>query len=181
LEEFKAALRRADASVCEAAARRPDLKGMGTTLTMAFSVGSKLYVAHVGDSRCYVYRAGALHQITRDHTLAQELMEAGVIPEDRAREHEFRHVVTNAVGGPSLGVRVEVHSLDVQPNDVVVLCTDGLTEMVSDTEIVDVLRDETRPRRACEELVRRANEHGGEDNVTVIVSRFARPVRRETN
>jgi protein phosphatase len=181
LEEFKAALRRADASVCEAAAARPDLKGMGTTLTMAFGVGSKLYVAHVGDSRCYVHRAGGLHQITRDHTLAQELMEGGVISQDRVAEHEFRHVVTNAVGGPSKGVRVEVHSLNLQANDVVLLCTDGLTEMVSDTEIAALLRDEPKPRRACEELVRRANEHGGTDNVTVIVSRYARPVRRATN
>jgi protein phosphatase len=181
LEEFKTALRRADASVCEAAASRPDLKGMGTTLTMAFSLGATLFIAHVGDSRCYLYRARGLHQLTRDHTLAQDLVETGVIPPDKAPSHDFRHVVTNAVGGPSLGVRVEVHSLALQPNDVVLLCTDGLTEHLSDGEIADVLRDEPKPRRACEELVRRALDRGGYDNITVLVSRFARAVRQATH
>jgi protein phosphatase len=172
LEDFKAALYRADASVCEAAHAQPALKGMGTTLTMAFSIGSTLYIAHVGDSRCYVLRAGGLHQMTRDHTLVRDLVERGVIAEDVAAEHEFRHVVTNAVGGERAGVRVEVHSLALQPGDVVILCTDGLTEMLSDGEIADVLRTRYEPRSACEELVRRANVRGGRDNVTVVVSRF---------
>ena len=172
LEDFKAALRRADAQVCEAAARQPELAGMGTTLTMAYAHGSALFLAHVGDSRAYLFRGQALHQLTRDHTLVQELIACGALPAERAADHRLRHIITNVVGGPTAGVQVEVHRLDLEAGDVLLLCTDGLTEMLTDERIAEVLRLEESPRAACERLVRLANERGGRDNVTVVVTRY---------
>jgi protein phosphatase len=171
LEDFKGALRRADARVCDEATRHPELRGMGTTLTMAYAHGTELYLAHVGDSRCYVFRSGALHQLTRDHTWVQELVERGVILPENAPHHDLRHVINNVVGGPKAGVKVEVHKLDLYVGDVLLLCTDGLTEMVSDADIANVLGDERDPHASCERLIRLANDHGGYDNVTALVAR----------
>jgi protein phosphatase len=175
LEQFEGALRRADARVCDAASRHPELTGMGTTLTMAYAHGSELFVAHVGDSRCYLLRGGGLHQLTRDHTWVQDMVESGVLPPENAPHHELRHIVTNAVGGPRPGVRVEVHKVDLMPGDVLLLCTDGLTEMVPNDDILVVVRDELDPRAACERLVQLANDRGGRDNVTAVVARYERP------
>jgi protein phosphatase len=175
LEEFKATLRRADARVCETASRHPELKGMGTTLTMAYGHNSELFVAHVGDSRCYLLRGCALHQLTRDHTWVQALVDGGVLPAESVSHHELRHVITNAVGGPSPGVQVEVHKVDLEAGDVVLLCTDGLTEMLTDADIAAVLWEEREPRVACERLVLLANDYGGRDNVTAVVARYERP------
>jgi len=174
LGELRSALRRADARVCEAASRHPELQGMGTTLTIAYTHGSELFVAHVGDSRCYLYRGGVLYQLTQDHTLVAEMVRNGVLPPERVARHQWRHIITNVVGGPKPGVRAEVHKSSLEPGDVVLLCTDGLTEMVKDDEIAAILRAEQNPRVASERLVGLANERGGVDNVTVVVSRYER-------
>jgi len=174
LAELRAALRRADLQVCEVASRHPELRGMGTTLTMAYTHGSELFVAHAGDSRCYLFRGGTLYQLTEDHTLVAEMVRGGVIPAERAASHRLRHIITNVVGGPKPGVRAEVHKSRLEPGDIVLLCTDGLTEMVSDSEISAALQAEHDPRDAAEGLVKLANEHGGVDNVTVVVSRYER-------
>lgn len=173
LRDFKVALRTADASVCAAAAGNPGLSGMGTTLTMAYSLGTDLFIAHVGDSRCYHYRAGVLHQLTRDHTLVGELVEKGLIQPQDADAHPYRHVITNVVGGPKAGLHAEVHRMTLEPGDTILLCTDGLTGMVPDDRIAAVLQGSPSPRAASEELVRLANEGGGKDNVTVVVARYS--------
>jgi len=173
LNEFKEALRSADASVCGAAASDPSLRGMGTTLTFAYSVDSVLFVAHVGDSRCYLLRAGTFHQLTRDDTVVQELVEKGVVRPSAVPEHSLRHMVTNIVGGKVPGVRTEVHRLNLEPGDVLLLCTDGLTNMVPDDRIRSVLERAPTPEQACNELIRLANEAGGVDNITAIVARYA--------
>jgi protein phosphatase len=173
LRDFKVALRSADACVCEAAASNPGLAGMGTTLTMAYSLGSDLFVAHVGDSRCYLYRGGALHQLTKDHTLVGELVEKGLIQAKDAGVHPFRHIITNVVGGPKAGLHAEVHRLRLEPGDTLLLCTDGLTGMVTDDQIVPVLQSAPTVKAAAEQLVAMANERGGRDNVTVVVARYS--------
>jgi protein phosphatase len=173
LRDFKAALRSADARVCEAAANDPGLRGMGTTLTMAYRHEGDLFVAHVGDSRCYLYRGGALQQLTHDDTLVQQLVETGLLAPEKVAEHRLRHVITNVVGGPSPGIRAEVHRMSLEPGDTVLLCTDGLTGMVPDDRIAAVLGACPTPQEACEQLVRLANENGGDDNVTAIVARYA--------
>ena len=173
LRDFKVALRNADASVVAAAAGNPDLSGMGTTLTMAYSLGTDFFIAHVGDSRCYLYRGGALHQLTRDHTLVGELVEKGLIQPEDAGAHPYRHVITNVVGGPKAGLHAEVHRMTLERGDTLVLCTDGLTGMVPDDQISTVLQGSSTPRAASEELVRLTNEQGGRDNVTVVVARYS--------
>jgi protein phosphatase len=173
LRDFKAALRNADASVVAAAAGNPGLSGMGTTLTMAYSLGTDLFVAHVGDSRCYLYRGGELHQLTRDHTLVGELVDKGLIQPEEAGAHPYRHVITNVVGGPKAGLHAEVHRMTLERGDLILTCTDGLTGMVTDAQIAAVLHAAATPRAASEELVRLANEQGGRDNVTVVVARYS--------
>jgi len=173
LRDFKAALRDADARVYAAAADNPGLRGMGTTLTMAYSLDADLFVAHVGDSRCYLYRQGALHQLTRDDTLVQQMVETGLLPPDGAAKHDFRHIITNVVGGSTRGVQAEVHRLRLEPGDTVLLCTDGLTGMLPNDRISTVLGACPNPQDACEQLARLANEQGGEDNLTVVVARYS--------
>jgi PPM family protein phosphatase len=172
LKEFQGALLQADARIFEEASRRPEMIGMGTTLTMAFAVDWTLLVAHAGDSRCYLLSGGVLHQLTHDHTMVAEMVRVGSLSPEAASRHPYRHVVTNVLGGPAPGVLVEMHKLDLEPGDVVLLCSDGLTEMVPDARIAVILQGEEEPRRACERLAAEANERGGRDNITVIVARF---------
>ena len=173
LRDFKAALRSADACVYAAAASNPALRGMGTTLTMAYSLGSDLFVAHVGDSRCYLLRGGTLTQLTRDDTLVQQMVEGSLIPPEEAGGHDLRHIITNVVGGPTAGIAVQVHRTHLEAGDVLLLCTDGLTGMLTDDRIRTVLQTCPRPDESCAQLARLANEQGGEDNLTVIVARYA--------
>jgi protein phosphatase len=175
LEELKGAVLHAEARLVGEAAKRPEWRGMGTTLTLALAVNWMLLIAHAGDSRCYVLSDGRLYQVTRDHTLIGELVRQGVLPPGGAARHPCRHVVINILGGGGPGVRVELHRLDLHPDDVVLLCSDGLTEMVPDDRIAVILREEPDPRRACERLVADANRHGGKDNITVIVAHVGGP------
>lgn len=173
LNDFKAALREADASVYSAASGDPSLQGMGTTLTLAYSTGSVLFVAHVGDSRCYLLRGGGLHQLTRDDTVVQDLLEKGVVSPSDAAGHSLRHMITNVVGGHAPGIKAEVHRLTIEPGDTLLLCTDGLTNMVPAAQIQGVLATGTAPEQACAELIRLANAAGGEDNATAVIARYA--------
>jgi PPM family protein phosphatase len=172
VRELKGALQSADACVYAAAAKDPGLRGMGTTLTMAYSHGSDLFVAHAGDSRCYLSRRGALHRLTHDDTLVNEMVEGGLLPPEKAATHSFRHIITNVIGGTQQGVRAEVHRIGLERGDVLLLCTDGLTGMLTDERIATTIATMQSPRQACEELVRLANEEGGKDNVTVVVARY---------
>jgi protein phosphatase len=173
LRDLQAALLRADARIFEEAADHPEWRGMGATLTLAFVAGWRLFVAHAGDTRCYLFSAGELRQLTRDHTMTAEMVRSGILtPAEQAR-HPWRHVVTNLLGGSEPGVRVELHTLDLHPGDTILLCSDGLTDMVSDAAIAAALRDEPDPRPACERLVAEANWQGGRDNVTAVVARVA--------
>ncbi len=172
LRDFKAALRTADACVYAAATNTPALRGMGTTLTMAYSLDADLFVAHVGDSRGYLLRGGVLSRLTRDDTLVQQMVEEGLLTDEKAAEHELRHIITNVVGGPVPGVHASVHRMHLERGDVLLLCTDGLTGMLGDDRIATVLQAVGSPQEACETLVRLANEQGGTDNVTVVVARY---------
>ena len=170
--QFQSALRRADARVCEEGNRHAELKGMGTTVTLACSMGHDLFVAHAGDSRCYVLRGGVLSRLTRDHTLVAQMVQNGLIPAEEAQTHQFRHVVTNVVGGGEPGVKAEVRRMHLEAGDMVLLCTDGLTGQVTDQEITAILHQSPDPKAACEQLVQVVNARGGQDNVTVIVARY---------
>jgi PPM family protein phosphatase len=145
---------------------------MGTTVTIAYSVGSRLFVVHVGDSRCYLLRGGKLHRLTHDHTVVAEMISRGVLKPEEAARHHLRHVITNVVGGNDQGVQVECHRVELEANDMLLVCSDGLTEMVPDERIVAVLQANRDPQKVCERLVAEANENGGKDNITVIAACF---------
>jgi len=172
LQEFQQALGQADARLFEEAHRHPEFHGMGTTLTMTYSQDHELFVVHAGDSRCYLHRDKSLYRLTRDHTMVEEMVSRGMIAPEEAAHHRFRHVITNSVGGHEPGVRVEVHKVHLEKGDRVLLCSDGLTDMLKDEEIAAILHTEAGAREVCERLVARANEQGGRDNITVIVSEF---------
>ncbi len=174
LAEFKDALRQADASIFTEVEQHPELDGMGTTLTLAYSLGANLFVANAGDSRCYLFRGGELVQLTHDHTLVQDLVRQGLVPLAQIDRLDRRlgHMVTNVIGGHTPGVRVEVHKATLEPGDVLLLATDGLTRFVPDAQIAATLQAEADPQIACQRLLGQAIEQGGRDNVTVIVARY---------
>ncbi len=180
LADFQGALGQANARVLAEAAERPELRGMGTTLTLAYSLNDVLFVAHVGDSRCYLCRHGILYRLTRDHTLVEEMVRRGALAAEEAAQHRWRHVITNAVGGNSADLKVEVHKLHLEGGDQVLLCSDGLTEMLPEEEINQILHGETEPEQACRQLVMRANEAGGRDNITAVLAHFRAATQPET-
>jgi serine/threonine protein phosphatase PrpC len=169
LKELRETLKTTDRWVGDAANEKAELRGMGTTVTMAYVTGNTLYIAHAGDSRCYLWRDGKLSRLTRDHTLVESLP----ISAEEAAHHNMRHVVLNAVGGGTPGVDPEVHKHAVQPGDRFLLCTDGLTETVADDVIEAILGAEAMPSSACQRLIAEANAGGGPDNITAVVVSFS--------
>jgi len=172
VSELRQSLERADRTVVERALSNPAFYGMGTTLTMAYSVATDLFVVHAGDSRAYLFRDRELQQLTSDHTLVQALIDAGAISPDQASTTIGRNVVTNVIGGPSEGIFAEIHKLSLRDGDTLLVCTDGLTEPVSDDAIALVLDQHADPEDACTRLVDLALGQGGPDNVTAVVARY---------
>jgi protein phosphatase len=161
-----------DRELIEAARRDPSLAGMGTTLTAAGIVDGAAFVAHVGDSRLYLLRDRQLEQLTQDHTVAQKLVDAGVLKPEEVRTHRSRHILTNSLGG-SPGVRGEIVNFRLSDGDRLLLCTDGLSDMVHDEEITAILLAQALPGEACRALRDAALREGGHDNITVIVANYA--------
>jgi protein phosphatase len=172
LSEFQLALKQANARLVADGSQHPDLYGMGTTLTLAYSLNDVLFVAHVGDSRCYLFRNAALLRLTTDHTVAEEMVRQGMLSPEDAVHHRMRHAVTNIIGADNPQVKVEVHKLQLHPGDTVLLCSDGLTEMLVDDQISRILAGEADVKQACTLLVEGAKKAGGRDNITVIVARY---------
>ena len=154
-------------AIYRAAQEDPTLAGMGTTVTAALVAGRTAFVAHVGDSRCYLLRDERIFQLSEDHSLVNEQLKAGAITEDEARTSRFRNIITRSVGFEE-EVLVDVAGVEVERGDALVLCCDGLSNLVTDAEILD-LATTTELAQAPEELVELANERGGDDNITVIV------------
>jgi len=151
----------------------PSKAGMGTTLTVAYSLGLDLFVVHVGDSRAYLYRDGTLRHMTRDHTVAQTLADSGMIAQEGVAAHPQRHVLTQVVGGHGGWLRCDTHHQRLKPGDSVIVCTDGLTGPVPDEDIARVLGGAASSDSACASLVGLALDRGAGDNVTVIVARYS--------
>ncbi len=162
----------ANRSIYEESARNPDHRGMGTTVVgvLVLPQSGKVYVGHVGDSRCYRVRGGEIRQLTQDHSLVNEYLRAMPDLPPEQRDELPRNVITRALGMTE-AVMVDLVADEAKADDVYVLCSDGLSGMVSDDEILSsVLRDD-EPEVACRTLVALANDHGGEDNVTAVVVR----------
>jgi protein phosphatase len=147
------------------------LSGMGTTLTTAATLNNDMVIGHIGDSRAYLFRNNALTQLTRDHTVAQELIDAGLDHSDPATQ-SMRHELTAALGSLGSRIQPQVQRIRLQNHDQILLCTDGLTEMVDDKTIASLLRNTSTAAKACEDLTTVALAAGGSDNITVVLSRF---------
>ena len=167
--------RKVDNAVIGESRAHRGLRGMGTTLTLAYSVGADVFIVHAGDSRAYLHRGGRLSQLTRDHTMAQNLADVGAIKPEEVHRHNTRHVLTNFVGGPSLGVDPEIATLQVQDGDILLICSDGLSEMVRDAEIAAILGEARPLEEVVRSLIDRALANGGRDNVTVVLARYSIP------
>ena len=153
----------------------PRLTGMGTTMTVAGSLGRILLIAHLGDSRVYAYTHGQLIHLTKDQTMAQLLADMGVITQEDAQSHHARHVLTGAITADAQSADVELRIERLNDGDQLLLCSDGLTDMVSDADIAAVLAKKQPSQQSSEELVDLALEAGGKDNVTVIVASYKIP------
>src|SRR5499426_2925585 len=165
---------RANTAIYQAAQSHPQYAGMGTTLVVALWHDNRMVVGHIGDSRLYRWRGGTLEQVTRDHSLLQEQIDSGMITKEQARHSQNKNLVTRAVGiDPQ--VEAEVHTYTVQQGDIYVLCSDGLSDMVSDEDMQLTLSSlQTNLSLAAQQLVQQANDNGGRDNVSVILVRVAR-------
>jgi protein phosphatase len=168
---LKAAIRIAHDRVLKAIRQDSALHGMGTTVVGMILDGDTAAIAHVGDSRCYRLRDGKLELLTQDHTWVNEQVVAGFLSEEQARVHPLKNVVTRALGGDA-EVEVDVREWKVAPGDLFLLCSDGLTTMLNDHDILDRLRGIERLEDACGRLVRDANSRGGYDNVSVVLVRI---------
>jgi len=166
-EEIRKLVGEANTAVFEASLARPEASGMGTTLTMAVIVGSRVTVAHVGDSRLYMARSDTMRQMTQDHSYIEELIKNGTLTREEAERHPRKHVITRAIGS-SKDLEVDILDFEIQKGDILLLCTDGLTNMICENEIYNIIK-ECEPQKACEKLIEAAKSKGGEDNITVIV------------
>jgi protein phosphatase len=164
-------VREANRRIYDLAVADESRRGMGTTLTLAKLHGDEVSLAHVGDSRAYRLRAGELEQLTRDHSLVAELERSGQITPEAAEHHPQRSIITRALG-PEPDVEVDTYTLTGREGDLFLICSDGLTSMISDDEVASILRSASSLDEAADALVRAANQSGGKDNITVILFRL---------
>ena len=162
------AIREANRAIWSRSSDDTNLRGMGTTCTMILVDDARAQVAHVGDSRAYLFHDGEIRQITDDHTLVGRLVREGKLQPEEAARHPQRSMITRALGVDE-DVEVDLFSLPLEEGDRLMICSDGLSGMVSEEEMTEVLNSESDPQRAADVLVDKANDAGGEDNITVIV------------
>jgi len=167
-QRLAGAVRDANAEIHRRSQSEPDLSGMGTTFTLAYLGEEELTVAHVGDSRTYRWRDGKLELLTEDHSLVGEFVRQGKITQEEADEHPQRSIITRALG-PEAQVDVDTHTWRAEPGDVYLLCSDGLTSMIHEAQVAEILRDNRSLRSAGRALVDAANAAGGRDNITVVL------------
>jgi protein phosphatase len=171
LEVMRGVVRRASSAIFEASWARPELRGMGTTLTAMLVHGGRAHVVHAGDSRCYVFRDGQLRQLTEDHSWIAEQLRAGSISEAEARSSKFRHVITKSIGFER-DIEADTKSVPVSAGDCFLLCSDGMSNHVEHGELERIVAM-TWYRRLPATLVELANSRGGDDNITVVVGLVA--------
>jgi serine/threonine protein phosphatase PrpC len=169
----------ADAAVRAKSRTSPQMAGISTTLTAAYSVGDDLFVAHVGHSRAYLFRHGTLTPLTCDHTVERQLADSCRPVGVESRAQDLCHVLTDALGAPTGYPSIEVEQVGLKNGDCVLLCTNGLTDVLGDGRIADVLASRRRPDEQCAILTDLANQESGDDNITVLVAEYSIPVERE--
>ena len=159
-------------ALVENVARHPEHRGLGTTLTLAHFVWPRLSLVHVGDSRCYLQRNSTIRRLTHDQTMAEYLVDQGLLDPQEAQSSQLRHVLRSVVAGGDCEMQPEVRQLVLKPGDRLLLCTNGLTEKVSDDEIREELRSATNAHQACERLIHAAQDAGTTDDTTAVVARL---------
>jgi serine/threonine protein phosphatase PrpC len=166
---------RADAAVSEERRAHEPTAGIATALTAAFSAGDDLFLAHVGHSRAYLFREGALIRLTRDDTIEQQIRDKRHAGTVEGRAHDFGHILTDALGASSGSPLVEVEQFRLRDNDCILLCTNGLTDEVDEDQIADILALRRRPQEQCAILTDLVGDGEGHDNVTVVVAQYRIP------
>lgn len=174
-ETLAHAILTANMNIFRESMEKVELQGMGTTTTAILFHEKKLYIGHVGDSRCYLIQPGRIWQLTRDHSLVQEKLRAGIITREELKTDRMKNVITRSVGfSPDLNVEMYVH--EPEPGDVYLLCSDGLSGPLVDTQILEIINQKfilkNDPEQTVNELINQANTLGGDDNATAIVVRY---------
>ena len=164
---LRKAIRHTNETVFSVSLKDEGLRGMGTTVVMAYIVDGKAYIAHVGDSRAYIYDGDSLTRLTVDHSIVQQMIDDGQITEEEAKTHPYRHVITRVLGF-TRDVEVDIETVEFAPTDIILLCSDGLSNMLESSEIESVF-EEVSANRVCDELVEREMKNGGTDNVTAVI------------
>ena len=168
---IKTSIEEANTKIYLKSIENEEFKGMGTTVTMAYIYRNKIYLGHVGDSRAYLIRDKEITQITEDHSYVNQLLKTGSITKKEAKSHPKRNMITRAVGSSSI-IEIDLIVKEWVQGDILILCSDGLTNMVKDTQILKAFRDEDNLQESCDKLVKIANGNGGIDNITVIAIKF---------
>ena len=161
------AIQVANREIYKKAAQDANLAGMGTTVVLTIYNENKIYIAHVGDSRAYLIQGNEIKQLTQDHSLVAELLNAKEINEEDARNHHLRHVLSKALGTEK-SVKADIQNVQYQNGDYFLFCTDGITDMLRDEEIRRIFLNGQDLQKICEDLISSANEKGGKDNMTVV-------------
>lgn len=169
--ELREVVCKANEQILERAQEKDSLWGMGTTLTLAGIHGNQALITHVGDSRAYLLRNGSLQRLTYDHSFVENLLREGKITEQEAKQHPQRHVVLQALGVEKI-VEIDQKTVELHRSDLIMLCTDGVTDYLSDEELEEILQDQQDLQALAERLVEEANARGGHDNSTVVLYRF---------
>ena len=164
-------IRLANQVVCEAAKNNPSWQGMGTTIVAALADGNRVSIAHAGDSRAYLVRSGTISQLTDDHSVVAEKVRKGLMSKEEAEGSGIRNVITRALGYDE-AFEVDVTEIDILDGDRLLLCSDGLSTMVSDDDALMIIASDDLPQSVCTKLVDEANNNGGKDNITVIAVFF---------
>lgn len=170
-ERLRHAVEEANRGIAGEIERNPEFRGMGTTLVVAAAAGPRCLIAHVGDSRAYLVREGQIRQLTVDHSFVNELVRLGMLSREQAARDPRRNVVTRALGSSGM-VMPDILEQDMNPGDLLLLCSDGLNTMVPDEKILEALAGATDLEACGQALVQAANAAGGEDNITVVLARW---------
>jgi protein phosphatase len=169
VSKLKGAFEEGNRRICESVISRGEWRGMGTTIVALVASGDRALIGHVGDSRAYLLRDGKLQRLTDDHSWVSEQVRLGLLTDEEAHKHPMRNIITRALGNRE-ELEVDVTEESLREGDIFMLCSDGLSSMLSDDEILGTLAEHLQdPEAACRALVEQANDRGGDDNITVVI------------